>query len=362
MLLDSAERYGLENWSADSRLQSLKDIDSSVKKSWADMAELGWLMLPISENDGGLGGNAIDVMALMEGIGRYLIPVPYVSSCVLVPALLAGGTDEKTAEILEGIGSGVLRAAAGFIEPAGSNDLHYVGLKAESGKDGWHLSGEKLHVEDGADADWFVVSARTSGSIDERNGVSLFLIPADAKGLRVERFRSVDGHGHARLYLDKVPAILAGEADNALTRMEMAVDRAIAAHMVEAVGSMEMANSVTLEYLGTRRQFGSTIGSFQALQHRAVDMAIAAEESRSMMYHACLSLESDPVMRMRAVSAAKARIGQNGLFVAQQAVQLHGGVGTCDELIISHHLKRQMMLNTAYGEVDYHRSKYAATQ
>ncbi|GAB3104097.1 acyl-CoA dehydrogenase [Aestuariicella hydrocarbonica] len=358
MLLDSVLRYGLDNWSADKRLACLKDLPSNVTKSWAEMADLGWLMLSIPEEEGGLGGTPVDVMALMEGIGRHLIPVPYVTSCVLVPALLSG-TGETATEILEGIGLGNIRAAAGFLESEGGFDLNYVGLSAELSDNRWLLSGEKVHVEDGGDADWYVVSARTAGSIMDSDGISLFLISANSPGLKVENFRAVDGHTHSRLRLDNVNATLVGEKDQALMRIESAVDRAITAHVAEAVASMEMANAVTLDYLGTRRQFGVSIGSFQVLQHRAVDMAIAAEEARSMMLHATLNLNADPVTRKRAVSAAKTRVGQTGLYVAKQAVQLHGGVGTCDELIISHHLKRQMMLDTAYGQADYHRTRFA---
>jgi pimeloyl-CoA dehydrogenase len=359
MLRDSADRFGAENWPVERRLQCLKDVGRNVAKSWEEMAGLGWLMLSISEQDGGLGGSAVDVMALMEGIGRHLIPVPYVASCVLAPALLSGGGD-LAAEVLQAIGEGKARVAAGFLEPEGGFDLAHVGLRADRGEGGWRLSGEKLHVEDGGDAEWYIVSARNAGGTMDAVGISLFMIPCDAPGMTVQRFRAIDGHIHARLRLDGVTrAMLIGESDNALDRIEAAVDRAIVAHAVEAVGSMEMANTVTLDYLKTRRQFGVSIGSFQVLQHRAVDMMIAAEEARSMMYHAALRLDAESHERRRAVSAAKTRVGQTGLYVARQAVQLHGGVGTSDELIVSHHFKRQMMLDAAYGTADYHRSRYA---
>lgn len=358
MLRDSVDRFGLNNWPAAERLQCLQDINSCVKKSWQEMAELGWLTLSIAEVDGGLGGNAIDVMALMEGMGSHLIPAPYVTSCVLVPSLIGSGGD-KALEILDTIGSGEAFVAAGFFEPEGGYSLSYVDLKAEETNNGWQLSGQKLHVEDGGSADWYVVSARSAGNKMDKEGISLFMIPSDAPGLTVQRFRSIDGHVHARLLLNSVEdATLIGERDNALTRIELAVDRAITAHTVEAVGSMERANTVTLDYLKTRHQFGAAIGSFQALQHRAVDMVIATEEARSIMYHAALHLDALPNKRRRAVSAAKTRVGQTGLYVARQAVQLHGGIGICDEHIISHHLKRQMMLDTAYGSADYHRSRF----
>ncbi|MES2337395.1 MAG: acyl-CoA dehydrogenase [Pseudomonadota bacterium] len=359
MLRDSVDRFGAETWAAADRLRLLADADAVTARSWAQMAELGWLMLPIAESDGGLGGTAADVMAVVEGFGRHLMPEPYVTSCVLVPALLAGSVNAGA--VLDAIGSGQARAAAGFYESGGGYDLSHVALAAERVGDGWRLSGEKLHVEDGGDADWFVVSARTAGAAHEDRGIGLFLVPRDAPGLSVDRLRAIDGHRHAALRLDNVTRATAiGEPEDALPRIEAAVDRAIAAHLAEAVGSIEAANAATLDYLRTRHQFGVAIGSFQVLQHRAVDMAVAAEEARSMLYHATLNLDRATPVRRRAVAAAKTRVGQTGLYIARQAVQLHGGVGTSDELIVSHHLKRQMMLDLAHGPSDHHRARFAA--
>ncbi|PNU02262.1 acyl-CoA dehydrogenase family protein [Novosphingobium guangzhouense] len=358
MLADSANRLGADLWPSSDRLKLLEHFDTLTAHTSAQMAELGWLMLPIAEEDGGLGGSAVDVMAIMEGIGRHLIPTSYVANAVLVPALVSG--DPAAADLLGAIGEGSAKAAAGLLEPDGGFDLGWVECAAagSSGGNGtdWTLTGEKLHVEDGADADWFVVTARTDA------GISLFLVRADAPGLAVSRFRAIDQHRHARLKLDGVTAVLMGEAGAALPTVELAVDKAICAHLAEAVGSMEAAHAATLEYLRTRKQFGVAIGSFQSLQHRAVDMAIALEEARSMAYRATLSLGLPAVERRRVVSAAKARVGQCGLYVGRQAVQLHGGVGFSDELIISHHLKRQMMLDCAYGSAEHHVAGFVALQ
>lgn len=350
MLREGVDRFGSEQWNAADRVKRMRDPDA-VARSWAQMAELGWLMLPIAEADGGLGGSAVDVMAVVEGFGRHLIPAPYVSSCVLVPALIGG--DPAAAQVLEAIGSGGARAAAGLIEADGGYALDHVATRAEGNR----LTGAKLHVEDGGDADWFVVSARSAGAIDDAEGIGLYLVPHDAEGLTVERFRAIDGHRHARLTLNGVQGIVVGDPDAALPRISAAVDRAIAAHLAEAVGSIDAANAATLDYLKTRQQFGVTIGSFQVLQHRAVDMAVAAEEARAMLYHATLNL--DRVGAARAVAAAKTRVGQTGLYVTRQAVQLHGGVGTSEELIVSHHLRRQMMLDLAHGPSDHHRDRFA---
>lgn len=358
MLRDSVDRYGSENWAASDRLKILSAGPDAAKRRWSEMAELGWLMLPIAEADGGLGGGPAEIMAVMEGIGRHLITVPYATSCVLVPALI-GGTDAG-GELLERIGAGETLAAGAFLEADGGYDLHRVSTRAEQGPDGWRLSGAKCHVEDGADADWFLVSARTAGGTDDRSGIGLFLVPRSADGLGVEAFRAIDSHRHARLTLDGVSAVPVGDVENALPVIEAAVDRTIAAQLAEAVGSMEAASDATLDYIRTRQQFGVAIGSFQVLQHRMVDMIVAGEEARSMAYHATLSLSRDPAERARAVSAGKVRVSESGIYVGQQAVQLHGGVGISEELIVSHHLRRQMMLNIAFGPIEHHRTRFAS--
>ncbi|MGK6320270.1 acyl-CoA dehydrogenase family protein [Sphingomonas sp. DT-204] len=351
MLADGADRLGKELWPMADRLKLLGDLDAVVARTWTQMAELGWLMLPIAEEDGGLGGSSVNVMALMEGIGRHLMPVPYVAASVLVPALIGGS--EESRDLLAAIGEGSTRAAAALLEPEGGYDVAHVTLAAEMDGEGWRLTGEKLHVEDGGFADRLVVSARVADDI------GLFLVCTHASGLEIQRFRAIDQHRHARLRFDKVEGVRIGSG-NALPTIEAAVDRAICAHLAEAVGSMDATLTTTLDYLRTRKQFGVAIGTFQALQHRAVDMAIALEEARSMAYRATLSLHLPAAERQRVVSAAKARVGQCGLFVARQAVQLHGGVGFSDELIVSHHLKRQMMLDCAHGSADYHLARLAA--
>jgi alkylation response protein AidB-like acyl-CoA dehydrogenase len=361
MLRDGVDRYGGQVWPAAKRLRMIAEGPDGARRRWREMAELGWFLLAIPEAQGGLGGGPIDIMAVMEGFGRRLMTGPYVSTCVLAPALLEAG-GEGAEELLTAIGAGEAFVGAGLIEPDGAYDLHRVSTRAErDGGGGYRLSGVKAHVEDGADADFFIVSARTGGGTADADGLSLFLVAADAPGLRVDRFRSVDHHRHARLTLEGVTHVTQlGAADGALPVIVEAVDRAICGHLAEATGSMEAAAEATLEYLRTRRQFGVIIGSFQALQHRMVDMQIACEEARAMTYQATLSLHHGAAQRRRAVSAAKTRVGQSGVYVGQQAVQLHGGVGFSEELIVSHHLRRQMMLDIAHGSADHHRALFAA--
>jgi alkylation response protein AidB-like acyl-CoA dehydrogenase len=353
ILLESADRFGEANMGAADRLARLAEGPEGSRRRWAAMAELGWLMLPIAEADGGLGGGPVEIAALMEGFGRHLMIEPYVSCCVFAPALMQGGGD-KASELLAQIGMGEVRVAAALLEDDG-----YSVFGVDTRAEGDRLTGAKVHVEDGADADWFIVSARTGGVYGDKAGISLFLVPADAPGLTVRRFRSSDSHRHAALTLDDVPGILLGERDTAIARIAAAADRALVAHLAEAVGSMEAATAATLDYVRTRQQFGVAIGTFQVIQHKLVDMSVACEESRALMSVAARSLESGTPDRAL-IAAARVRVSQCGVMVAQMAVQLHGGVGTSEELVVSHHLRRQMMLDLILGDRDYHRARFVA--
>ncbi|MBY8822632.1 acyl-CoA dehydrogenase family protein [Sphingomonas colocasiae] len=355
MLRDSVDRFGEDRWAGADRLARLAEGPEGSRRRWAAMAELGWLMLPIAEAEGGLGGGPVDVMAVMEGFGRHLMTEPYVSNCVLAAGLMHGG-GELASDLLARIGAGEVRVAAGLTENDGYA-IEQVSVAAIDGPGGVHLSGMKTHVEDGADADWYVVSARTAGAMAERDGISLFLVPRDAAGLTVRRFRAVDGHRHCTLMLDRVPATPLGERDRAADRIDAAVDRAIVAHLAEAVGSMESATAATLDYVRTRQQFGVPIGTFQVIQHKLVDMSVACEEARALAIVATRGM-TQPGAGRALIAAAKARISQCGIAVAQQAVQLHGGVGTSEELVVSHHLRRQMMLDLAHGDRDFQRARF----
>ncbi len=361
MLADSVDLFGARHCPPSARLDMLRAGPEARRDRWREMAQLGWLDLGLA--DGGARSPVNDgyIMTLAEGFGRHLMLEPYVTHAVLAPALLEGSAGDAAA-LLPGIADGSMAVSLALGEPAAGFTLNHVATIAERFDTGFRLSGLKQHVIDGADADWFAIPARTSGSVADRHGISLFLVHRDAPGLTVERYRSIDHHRHARLHLDQViigRAALVGAPDAALPVIEAAVDRAIVAHLAEALGSMEAVAAIALEYIKTRVQFGKPIGSFQALQHRMVDINIACEEARSMVYYATASLAADPAMRGPAVAAAKARIGQCGLYAARQAIQLHGGLGVSAELIVSHHLKRQMMLDQAYGNAAWQRQRFA---
>lgn len=363
LLRDSAWRFGEEHqvftaWRA--RVANGRGFDRAI---WSAMADLGWLALMVPEDDGGLGGSALDVMVLMEAFGRFLMLEPFVSSCVIAPALLRHATAARRAELMASIAAGTAIVALADAEPQSRFDLHRVATRAEAAGDTFVLTGEKSHALDGGAADWFIVPARTAGGPADAVGVSLFLVSADAPGLTVAPTRAMDHRINARLTLDDVRVganALIGDPGGGLPLLRHAVDLGIAARLAEALGAMDAVNAMTLDYLRTRHQFGQPIGAFQALQHRAVDMSIACEEARSMTYLATLSLDASDEERSRIISAAKARVSQTSLFVGRQAVQLHGGVGFSEELAVGHYLKRLIMIDMAFGNADHHRSRFAA--
>jgi alkylation response protein AidB-like acyl-CoA dehydrogenase len=361
-LRDSAMRLGREHHDFRAWRARVSEGGAFDRAAWTRMAELGWLGVNIPEAHGGLDGSPVDTMVLMEAFGRFLILEPFVSTCVIAPSLLAYAKGPLGAGLMARIAEGTVLIALADGEPASRFDSKWVATRAARTEDGYVLAGEKNHVMDGASADWFLVPARTAGGAADEEGVSLFLVPADAPRLAIEPIRGMDNRINAKLRLNGVSvgadAIVGGEG-KALPLIQQAIDRAITARLAEAVGAMDAVNEITQQYLKTRRQFGQPIGAFQALQHRAVDMLIACEEARSMCYLATLSLTEARPECSHIVSAAKARVGQTSLFVGRQAVQLHGGVGFSDELVVGHYLKRMIMIDMSFGNADHHRGRFA---
>ena len=354
MLRDSIDRFVAEHGDFPAWRRRVAGGGLFDAAAWAQMAELGWLGIAVPEAAGGLGFGAVETMLVMEGLGRALCRVPYGGSCVLAPALVAD------AGLLGAIVAGTAQVAAAVDEADARFSLSHVGTTAQRAGGSWVLHGAKSFAADGATADWFIVPARTAGGIDDEAGITLFLVAATSPGLLVQRHRGPDHRHHARLVLSGAQGQVLGMPDAGYAPLEAAVDRAIAAHLAEAVGGMEALRDTTLAYLKVREQFGATLGSFQALQHRMVDMAIACEEARSLLYLATLQLDAAAGARRRAVSGAKARIGQCAQFVAHQAVQLHGGVGTSDELAVSHHLRRLRVIEVLHGDSAFHLRRFAA--
>ena len=332
--------------------------------AWASYADLGLLSLPIPEAFGGLGGHGVDTMAVMELVGEGLLLEPYLSTVVLCGGLLRDAASNSMKEaLLPEIGAGKLQIALAAYEAAGRYDLAHVACRAERQGDVWRLRGRKSVVLDAPSANYLLVSARDSGATTDADGVSLFLVPRDAQGLSVLAYPTQSGSRAGDVQLDDVTvnaAAVIGVRGQALGTLERAVDVARAALCAEALGIVIALNQATLSYLKSRKQFGVPIGTFQALQHRMADMYIAGEQIRSMAIVAAVNADvEDAATRRRAISGAKAYIGQAARFVGQQAVQLHGAMGIVDELIVSHYFKRLTMIDLTFGDADFHLARYS---
>ena len=365
-LQDTLQRFISRDYDFDKRRAFSASSTGFSPQAWKQYADLGLLSLPFPEELGGLGGTAVDTMLVMEQFGKGLLLEPYLSTVVTCGGLIRdAGSDSLKQRLLPQIGAGAVKLSFAGYEAAGRYDLPYVGCTAQESGGSWRLSGRKTVVLDGASADYFLVSARSGGKISDRDGVSLFLVPKDAKGLTVAGYPTQSGARAADLALENVAAgadALIGAPGRALRIIERAVDHAIAALCAEAVGIINALNEATLNYLKTRKQFGVAIGTFQALKHKMADMLIAAEQAQSMAIIAAVHADSeDAADRHRAISAAKAYIGQAGRLVGQHAVQMHGGMGVVDELIVSHYFKRLTMIDLSFGDADYHLARFSET-
>ena len=365
LLAESVERYIRNDYDFEVRRRLAAGETGFGAEHWAAFARLGWLSIPFAEADGGLGADPVAVMILMERFGRGLVVEPYAPSVLLAGRLIAAGAQEpQRAQWLAGLMAGKTQLAFAHGEPGGRYTLSHVAARAEpAAGGGYALTGRKAVVHNAAAADFIVVSARAAGETTDRDGISLFAVPRGAAGMTLRPYRTIDGLRAAEVALDGAEAAAEariGPEGGAYPLIEDAVDRAVAAVCAEAVGVMDVLRETTLEYLKTRKQFGKTLGSFQALQHRAVDMLIACEEARSLTLMATLSLDKPARERRRAVSAAKAHIGRAGRKTGQEAVQLHGGMGVTDELKVGHYFKRLTMIDTFFGDAAHHLDRFAA--
>lgn len=336
--------------------------DSGVSDSaWATLTELGMTALPIPEEQGGFNGTAVDMLVVMQELGRGLLVEPYFATMLGAQFLkLAGGQES----LLEQIAGGELKLAAALGEKQARHELFNVATTAKAQDNGYVINGTKTVVIHGAQADKIIVSARTSGEQRDTGGISLFVVPANAVGVTRRDYRTIDCQRAADISFTnvRVPATaLLGKVDGGWEILDEAADYGIALLCAEAVGAMDALNAATLEYLKTRQQFGVPIGKFQALQHRMAEMFMQTEQARSMATLAAVKVASaDAEERRRTVSAAKARVGQALKYVGQQAVQLHGGMGVTNELPAAHHFKRLTMIELTLGDTDHHLARFAA--
>jgi pimeloyl-CoA dehydrogenase small subunit len=361
-LKDSVDRFVKQNYALESRRKLAASDEGFSRDHWKTYAELGWLGVALPEEFGGIGGSSVETMIIMEGIGQGLVLEPYLQTVVLGgSAVLAGGSAKQKSELLPAIAEGKLMLAFAQAEKQSRFDLHDVELKAKKAGKGWSLSGHKGVVHFAAAADKIVVVARTMGKSRDADGITLFLVDGKAKGLSRRDYRTIDGLRASELTFADVAVSaddVLGEVDNGLPLLEKVVDNGIAAICAEAVGAMHVLHDTTLEYLKTRQQFGRPLGAFQVLQHRMTDMFMAYEQSRSMAMMVNLKLDESDVERKKAASAAKVQIGKAGRFVGQQSVQLHGGMGMTDELNVGHYFKRLTMIDTQFGNTDWHLERF----
>ena len=352
-----ADRYGFE-----ARRKHLAEPDGWSRTVWAQYAELGLLGVAFPETLGGYGGGPVETMIVMEAFGRGLILEPYLATVVLGGGLLRRlGSADQQAALLPRIADGSLLLAFAHLERQSRWNLADVAATARAVGGGWVVSGTKSVVLHGDVAQHLLVSARVSGGRTDRDGVGLFLVDAAGSGVSRRGYPTQDGLRAAEILLDGAAGEPVGTPGAALAGMEAAVDAAIAALCAEAVGAMSALQELTLEYLKTRKQFGRPIGSFQALQHRAVDMLTAVEQARGMaLYATMMAEEADPRERRRAITAAKAQIGRAARAVGQEAIQLHGGIGMTMEYAGGHYFKRLTMIDQMFGDAERHLSELAA--
>jgi pimeloyl-CoA dehydrogenase small subunit len=365
MLQDSVARLLAERCDFEQRKAHMAQARGYSGALWSQFAELGILGLPFAEEDGGYGGSPVDTLIVMQQLGRSLALEPYLASVVLAGGLLsdAGSTAQRAAN-LRAVASGAMTLAFAHSETRARYDLTHVETTARPDGDAWVINGDKRFVLGGHSADRLIVSARTAGNASEAVGISLFLVDANAAGVTRRGYRTQDHQRAADIRFDQVRVArdaLIGDVATALPHIEKAVDVAIAAICAEAVGVMERAHELTVEYLKVRKQFGVAIGSFQALQHRAVDMLVAIEQARSMALYATMMCEErDPVERARAMSAAKVQVGKSARFVGQEAIQLHGGIGMTEECQVGHYFRRLTVIETLFGDTSHHLQRLAS--
>jgi len=344
-------------------LRDSRDPDGFSRALWKQMAELGWVGIPFAESLGGAGMGLAELAVVQEELGRKLAPEPFLSTVLLAGQVLQlAGSETQQKTWLAGVASGDTFLALAQQERGSRFDLHRVATRAEASGGRWQITGEKIAVLDGGAADAIVVVARTSGAADDRTGISLFLVPSRAPGLRVVRQSRVDSRGAALVQLAgcEVPEdARVGALGEGLPVLEAVTDRATVGLCAEMLGSMSEAFERTLSYLKHRIQFGVPIGSFQALKHRAAELFIQIELCRSAVMAAARAVDEGSPEAPALVSLAKARCSDAGILVANEAVQMHGGIGMTDEHEIGFYLKRARAAELTLGDGSWHRARWA---
>ena len=342
MLQDSVQKFVHNQYDFETRKGVLKSSKGFSEQNWQLFAELGWLTVPFKEEDGGFGGSAVDLMVMMEEFGKGMVVEPFLPTAVIAGGLISAlGNQQQKDELIAGIMEGKLQLACAYTDAGSRYNLANVTTTARKDVGKYVIDGEKILVLNGPAADKILVVARTSGSNLDSEGISIFIVDANSTGINRISYTAVDGHRAAEIKFNSVsvPASqLLGAEGKALPALQNAIDRATLAVCAEAVGAMGMLLSKTVEYSKTRKQFGTAIGTFQALQHRMADMFVECELAKSIVIMAAMKLDGNdsPAVKARSVSAAKSKVGRAMRKVGQEAVQLHGGIAVTDELDVGH--------------------------
>ena len=340
------------------RRHALAKAGGHTRAVYAELAELGLTGLAVPEAHGGLGMGATEAMVVMEELGRGLVNAPYAAGALVAPALLSAAPEALQATWLPKIADATALVVLAHQERGARYHLSQVTTTASPVAGGWALTGQKSVVPAADEADAFIVPARISGAADAPSGIGLFLVEKGAAGATVSGYATQDGGRAGELKLANATATLI--SDDGFALLEQAIDVGIAASCAEGVGLMDKLVAITVEYMNTRKQFGVTLTSFQALRHRMADVKMAQELGRSMSYFASLKLGEPAPQRRRALSQAKVQLGQSMRYVGQQCTQIHGGIGVTDEYISSHYFKRLTMLEMAYGDSLHHLGEVSA--
>ena len=363
MLIDSVEKFITNDYSFERRQQYAASDTGYSADVWATFADLGWTAVPFGEDDGGFDGGPVELMAMMQQFGRGLIVEPYLANIVLAGGVLrrAASASQKT-KLLQPLISGELQAALAVTEPQSRYDLANIETTATKDGDDWIITGRKGVVLNGGNAGLLIIPARTSGSTTDRDGITLFAVGGMADGVSRNAYPTVDGHQAAEIVLQDVRVesnTILGDIDKAYAVLDAVVDEATLAVCAEAVGIMQTLTDKTVEYSKSREQFGVPIGSFQALQHRMVDMLTACEQSYSLLLWASMANADQTGEAKRAISALKYQVGTAGKKVGQEAVQIHGGMGVSWDVDIAHYFKRLTTIGQMFGNADWHLDKLA---
>ena len=362
MIQQSVERFVQENYDLPKRVEISSKDPGYSKDYWGSMAELGWLGLPFNEEDGGFGGNQIDTLVIMEQFGKGLVLEPFLANVVLGGgAIQMGGSEELKKEILPSLIEGTKQVTLAYAEQQSRFDLEDVATSARLDGDKYIINGQKSMVLNAESADHLVIVTRTSGGQVDEEGITLFLVDSDTKGLEKQNFPTVDGLRASEINLENVEVgieRIIGDIDKGFEILKAVSNNGILALCAEAVGAMEILYKDTVEYTQQREQFDHPLSDFQVLQHRMVDMFMEYEQCKSLLFRATMETIQDPEMAQKTIHALKHLIGKSGIFVGENAVQLHGGMGVTEELRIGHFFKRLLVIDSQFGNADFHLDKF----